>query len=274
MDAALEAVAGKYRLQWDRSKDWTDSVRLGVNLKRNRHNKFRTNKTRAMFNVLKRLTRLPPAAKRKVAIGPTLTYGCELHTTPEEGKWLADEILRWVGMGYRGSRAQKVSEVVVVERLDELMRRKRVRWAASVYGRNERTPPESAPDPKRGTTAGNRAKMGERRWEEGVHITTGIFSGVHGRQQDRRSGRRGISERHVVRGTGNRDGHRSTRDSNGVGGGLRHSGFGQPGSDQETHKPSLQEPKGAVMDRTEGPYSGSVRMWRAVSPESNEGRAI
>lgn len=37
MDKALEGVSQKYKLTWDRSKDWKDKVHLGVNLNGKRH---------------------------------------------------------------------------------------------------------------------------------------------------------------------------------------------------------------------------------------------
>lgn len=122
--------AGRYRLQWDKSKDWTEGIHLGVNLNRNWYSKFRTARTRRVFDAIRRLTRLPPAAKRIVAINqllPTLKYGCELHTEwSEEGKRLAVMIPQWVGMGYKGSSHIQVSEVVEIETLVILMQRKRI----------------------------------------------------------------------------------------------------------------------------------------------------
>jgi len=43
-------------------------------------------------------------------------------------------------MGYRGSSDRKDNEVVGIERLEMLMRKKLIRWAASVNGRNEPQP--------------------------------------------------------------------------------------------------------------------------------------
>jgi len=58
--------------QWDRGKDWVDEVHLGVNLNSHRHWKFKTRKASAVFDAVRRLTRLPPEAKRKVIIGEVL----------------------------------------------------------------------------------------------------------------------------------------------------------------------------------------------------------
>ena len=103
MDDALEEAATRYRLRWDRSKDWTNSVYLGVDMNARRHWKFRTGRATAAFNIVRRLTRLPPE-KRRVVIGqllPILTCGAELHNTPsEEGSRLATRLSRWVAMGY------------------------------------------------------------------------------------------------------------------------------------------------------------------------------
>jgi len=87
MDEALEKAAREYKLKWDRSKDWKNEVHLGVNLNARKHWKFRTGRAEAAFNIVRRLSRLPPGEKRKVVIGkllPILTYGAELHTIPLE----------------------------------------------------------------------------------------------------------------------------------------------------------------------------------------------
>jgi len=137
MDEALEEATSKYRLKWDRSKDWKNEVHLGVNLNGKKHWKFRTGRAEAAFNTIRRLTRLPPEEKRKVVIGqllPILTYGAELYTTPsEEGSRLAARMARWVVMGYKGSSRRKVEEICGIGQLGK----KRIRWAASVYARNE-----------------------------------------------------------------------------------------------------------------------------------------
>jgi len=105
MDKALEGASQKYRLKWDRSKDWKDEVHLGVNLNGRKHWKFRTGRVGAAFNGIRRLTRLNPEGKRKIVIGqllPTLTYGSELHTQPsEEAARLAGRMSRWICMGTR-----------------------------------------------------------------------------------------------------------------------------------------------------------------------------
>ena len=132
------------------AKDWKNKVHLGVNLNARKHWKFRTGRAEAAFNIVRRLSRLPPEEKRKVVIGkllPILTYGSELHTTPsEEGSRLAARMSRWVVMGYQGSSRRKVEELTGIGQLEELTHRKRVRWAASVYARNE---PELLPRAKR-----------------------------------------------------------------------------------------------------------------------------
>jgi len=141
MDKALGEASQKYRLTWDRLKDWKDEVHLGVNLNGRRHWKFRTGRAVAAFNGVRRLSRLNPEGKRKIVIGqllPTLTYGSELHTEPsEEASRLAGRMARWVCMGYQGSNRQKVEEITGISQLEVMTHRKRVRWAASVYGRHE-----------------------------------------------------------------------------------------------------------------------------------------
>jgi len=112
-----------------------------VNLNSRRHWKFRTSRATAAFDAIRRLTRLPPQAKRKVAIGqilPMLTYGSELHCQPsEEGSRFAARVGRWVVMGYGGSSRGKISDLSGIDALKEITRRKRIRCAASVYARNE-----------------------------------------------------------------------------------------------------------------------------------------
>jgi len=67
-----------------------------------------------------------------------LTYGSELHTDPsEEASRLAGRMARWICMGYKGSSRQKVEEITGIAQLEVMTHRKRVRWAASVYGRHE-----------------------------------------------------------------------------------------------------------------------------------------
>jgi len=121
-----------------------------VNLDGRKHWRRRIKLGRAAFEQVKRLTRLPPEAKRKVAIGqliPILTYGSELHQqAPEEGSRLLAEIARWVAMVYRGSSREKFSQLTGIEALEVLTRRKRLRWAAGVYGGYE---PELRPRAER-----------------------------------------------------------------------------------------------------------------------------
>jgi len=57
----------------------------GVHLSHRKHMKYRTQRCRAAWNLIRGLARLPPASKRAIAIGQLLRilpYGCELHTTP------------------------------------------------------------------------------------------------------------------------------------------------------------------------------------------------
>jgi len=141
MDEVLEATARDFHVQWDRSKDWKNGVHLGVDLRGKKHWKFRTGRAEAAFNVIRRLTRLPPEEKRKVVIGkllPILTYGSELHQHPtEEASRLVRRVARWVAMGYQGSNEDKIEDETGIGKLEVLTHRKRVRWAASVYARDE-----------------------------------------------------------------------------------------------------------------------------------------
>lgn len=63
---------------------------------------------------------------------PTLTYGCELYTTPLLGGGpLAASITRWVAMAYRGRSTERVSQIVCIDELSVAMAGKWIRWAAS-----------------------------------------------------------------------------------------------------------------------------------------------
>jgi len=84
---------------------------------------------------MKRLNRLLPQGKWKIVgqqLLPILTYGCELYPTPsEQQRRLANDMYRWTVGAYKGSRGDKVQDLAVV------VANKRVRWAASVYGRHQ-----------------------------------------------------------------------------------------------------------------------------------------
>jgi len=150
MDEALESAAKEYRLQWFRSKDWKNGVHLGVNINAKKHWKFRVGRAEAAFNAIRRLSRLPSEEKRMVVVGqliPILTYGSHLHQElSEEAKRLARRFARWVAMGYKGSSENKIEDITGIGKLEVLTRIKRVRWAASVYARNE---PELRPRAER-----------------------------------------------------------------------------------------------------------------------------
>ena len=72
--------------------------------------KYRTKKGETAFNGVRLLTRLPPEAKRRVAIGQLiLTFGSELHHQPmDPGTRLAANIARWVLLGNIADRAASV----------------------------------------------------------------------------------------------------------------------------------------------------------------------
>ena len=78
--------------------------------------------------------------KRKIAVQqilPILTYGCELYPEPSEQQHrLAAELQTWVVGAYRGSNAMKVKELTGIADLPRLMQNKRIRWAATIYGRH------------------------------------------------------------------------------------------------------------------------------------------
>jgi len=130
MDEVLEQMATRYKLKWDRSKDWKNRVHLGVDMNEKRHWKYRVGRATAAFNAIRRLTRLPPGEKRKVVIGqllPILTYGSELHHKPtEEGSGLAARFARWIAMGYQGSSRSKIEDITGIGQLATLTHQRRV----------------------------------------------------------------------------------------------------------------------------------------------------
>ena len=78
--------------------------------------------------------------KRTIVCGqliPILCYGCEAFDEPnEEMRRLARTWCRWVVGAWQGSSTSKVEALCGIDSLDEWFRKKRIRWAASVYGRH------------------------------------------------------------------------------------------------------------------------------------------
>jgi len=143
LDEALEAAARKAGVRWYHDKDWTGSKgkHLGViMLDQRRHQKYRCQKAKAAWEVVKRLSKLPARGKRTILtqqLLPILTYGCELYPDPsEQQRRLAYELYRWTVGAYPGSRADKVQALVGLQGIEVIMRNKRIRWAASVYARH------------------------------------------------------------------------------------------------------------------------------------------
>jgi len=104
-----------------------------------RHQKYRAQKARAVWEVVRRLGRLTALGKREIVIQqilPILTYGCELYPDPsEQQRRLFAVVQRWVVGAHRGSNRNKVEELTGIAELGRLMLCKRIRWEASVYGR-------------------------------------------------------------------------------------------------------------------------------------------
>ena len=143
MDRALQGAAEEAGIRWDREKDWKGKKgkHLGVVMgSGKRHQKYRAQRARAAWEMVKRLSKLTALGKRKIVIQqilPILTYGCELYPQPnEQQRRLAAEIYRWVVGAYRGSNRMTVEELTGITEIERLMLRKRIRWAASVYGRH------------------------------------------------------------------------------------------------------------------------------------------
>ena len=145
LDEALEAAARTAGVKWDHGKDWKGNKgklkHLGVIMQdQRRHQKYRCQKAKAAWEVVRRLSRLPARGKRSVLtqqLLPILTYGCELYPEPsEQQRRLAYEMYRWTVGAYPGSRMDKVQELVGLNDIGVIMRNKRIRWAASVYARH------------------------------------------------------------------------------------------------------------------------------------------
>jgi len=142
LDEALTSAAEAAGVRWDRDKDWRGNKgrHLGVVMQdQRRHRKYRSQKAKAAWEVVKRLSKLPAKGKRSILtqqLLPILTYGSELYPEPsEQQRRLAYEMYRWVVGAYQGSRADKVHALVGLGDVGVIMANKRIRWAASVYAR-------------------------------------------------------------------------------------------------------------------------------------------
>ena len=86
----LNEAAVSVMLKWDEEKDWdaNDSPHLGVYIGNvRRHWKERLKMARGMWEYIRRLTRLPPVAKRTIVCEQLiriLYYGCEVFEEPNE----------------------------------------------------------------------------------------------------------------------------------------------------------------------------------------------
>lgn len=96
-------------------------------------------KARAAWEQVRRLTRLPMRAKKQIVcrqLYPILYYGCEAFPqATEEMTRMSREWGRWTVGVWRGSANSIIEDLSGVEDLQWVME-KRIRWAASVYGRN------------------------------------------------------------------------------------------------------------------------------------------
>jgi len=143
MDEALAEAGREAGIKWGREKDWrgNKSKHLGVVMQdQRRHQKYRSKKAKAAWDIIRRLSRLPALGKRKILtqqLLPILTYGCELYPDPsEQQERLTYEMYRWTVGGYPGSRKDKLQALVGLGGIKEIMQNKRIRWAASVYARD------------------------------------------------------------------------------------------------------------------------------------------
>ena len=143
MHRYLQKAAESVKLEWDEAKDWEGkgAPHLGVYIgDAKQHWKERLKKAKGMWECVRRLTRLPPLAKRTIVCGqliPILCYDCEAFTEPnEEMRRLVRTWSRWVIGAWAGSNALKVESISGIDDLDEWFRKRKIRWAASVYGRH------------------------------------------------------------------------------------------------------------------------------------------
>lgn len=139
----LQQAGEEMKLRWDTDKDWEgkQGKHLGVYLKdEKRHWKERVQKARAMWEQVRRLTRLPVMAKKAIVCGQLLSvlcYGCEAFSTPnEEMIRLSRMWARWVIGAWSGSNAEKVAHLSGCEQIQVIFERKNIQWAGSVYGRH------------------------------------------------------------------------------------------------------------------------------------------
>ena len=93
----------------------------------------------AGFQLIRRLSRLPPREKKKLVVSqllPRMTYGAELHNTPSKKVEIyAAEWNRCIVGEWRGSSTERVADIAGIAELEEAMKRKKIRWAASIYER-------------------------------------------------------------------------------------------------------------------------------------------
>ena len=139
----LEEAGNTMKLKWDVGKDWEGrgEAHLGVYLgDARRHWKERLRKAKGAWECVRRLTKLPPKAKKTIVCGqllPILCYGCEAFAEPnEEMRRLARTWSRWIVGAWSGSQAGCVEALSGVDCLDEIFWKRKIRWAASVYGRH------------------------------------------------------------------------------------------------------------------------------------------
>jgi len=67
LDEVLEAAADVAGIKWDRAKNWSGKKgrHLGVTIQdQRRHQKYRSQKAKAAWKVVKRLSKLPALGKR------------------------------------------------------------------------------------------------------------------------------------------------------------------------------------------------------------------
>lgn len=122
------------KLKWDHCKDWEGVrqkhlvVRIGDEKK---HWREWERKAKGAWEHIRRLSRLPPRAKKQIVQGqllPLLTYGVELHQNPTEPmRQLLREWQRCVVGAWRGSNADRVEELSGILDIDSIIRYQRVR---------------------------------------------------------------------------------------------------------------------------------------------------
>ena len=140
----LKEAAETMKMKWDEDKDWEgrEGKHLGVYLSNERrHWKARLDKAKGAWEYVRRLTRLPPKAKRTIVyrqLLPIPCYDCEAFEKPnEEMIRLTRKWEKWVVGAWQGSDTDQVSALSGVEHITHIFQKRKIQWAASAHPSGE-----------------------------------------------------------------------------------------------------------------------------------------